>query len=107
MTEHTKYQAQLQSRLTELSSEARHLEEELRTPHSADAEERAVESEGDEVLEGLEQAAVAEMQQINDALKRIELGTFGACTHCGNDIDTERLDVLPHTPVCVNCAAGG
>lgn len=105
MANFNKYQEQLQSRLQELTSDAQHLEDELRAPHSADSEERAVETEGEEVLEGLEDAALAEIQQVKDALKRIELGTYGVCTHCGDDIDDERLAVLPHIPVCVSCAA--
>lgn len=29
------------------------------------------------------------------------------CVSCGNEIDPERLEVLPHTKTCVNCSREG
>ena len=42
--------------------------------------------------------------KINAALQRIEDGSYGFCVTCGNEISQERLDVLPATPFCRNCA---
>jgi DnaK suppressor protein len=42
---------------------------------------------------------------IETALERIENGTYGACEECSGSIPKARLDALPHTPVCVKCAA--
>lgn len=42
---------------------------------------------------------------IEDALERIENGTYGTCEECQGSIPKARLDALPHTPVCVKCAA--
>jgi DnaK suppressor protein len=42
---------------------------------------------------------------IERALERIENGTFGTCEECGGSIPKARLNALPHTPVCVKCAA--
>ena len=45
-----------------------------------------------------------EIRQIDAALARIDAGEYGACVTCGNDISAERLEVLPATPFCKNCA---
>lgn len=42
---------------------------------------------------------------IEEALDRIENGTYGVCVECGAKIPKVRLNVLPHTPYCVKCAA--
>jgi RNA polymerase-binding transcription factor DksA len=41
---------------------------------------------------------------IEAALGRIAHGDYGICVACGNPISEERLDVLPQTPKCRNCA---
>lgn len=38
-----------------------------------------------------------------DALRRIELGTYGYCATCGNAIPIDRLSVMPETAYCVGC----
>jgi DnaK suppressor protein len=38
------------------------------------------------------------------ALERLEDGTFGECLHCGNVIGEKRLEALPWTPYCIECA---
>jgi len=40
------------------------------------------------------------------ALARLDAGTYGTCTSCGQPIARERLEALPETPVCVVCKAG-
>ena len=74
-----------------------------RLPHP-DFEEQATEAENDEVLEGLDASGREELEMIDAALTRIDAGTFGVCTGCGERIDERRLDALPHTPFCVACA---
>ena len=43
------------------------------------------------------------LQRVEHALKLISEDRYGACTTCGEDIDTARLDVSPDTFVCVPC----
>jgi DnaK suppressor protein len=38
------------------------------------------------------------------ALRRIEDGTYGICTNCGRPIGEERLQALPWTNLCIDCA---
>ena len=40
---------------------------------------------------------------IDEALKRVEDGTYGSCLQCGKQISKKRLDALPHTELCINC----
>jgi len=44
------------------------------------------------------------LEQIRSALQRIEEGTYGLCEECGREIEQARLEALPLTPVCINCA---
>lgn len=95
----------LMARLGELDTRLHEIEDELDNPMSKDWEEAAVEREGDEVLEQLGQSGQDEILRIRAALKRIRDGEYGICVRCGDDISPERLDVLPDTPLCKNCAA--
>ncbi|MEV4412044.1 TraR/DksA C4-type zinc finger protein [Catellatospora sp. NPDC049609] len=45
------------------------------------------------------------LADLDDALRRCEEGTYGACERCGRPIPAERLDLLPSTRTCVACAA--
>lgn len=97
--------AQLEQRLRELGDRLAKIDAELDQPHSAGFAESAVEREGEEVLEDLGAAGLQEIRMIEAALKRIERDEYGVCVVCGDPISEERLDVLPHTPKCRNCAA--
>ena len=45
------------------------------------------------------------LYRIEDALRRLykESETFGVCHTCGNLIDFDRLDALPHARYCIDC----
>ena len=40
---------------------------------------------------------------IDDALKSMEIGTYGICQRCGNEIPPERLEVKPEATFCITC----
>ena len=40
---------------------------------------------------------------IDEALKRVEDGTYGNCIQCGKPIPKKRLEALPHTELCIAC----
>ena len=71
---------------------------------SADWSEQVTERENDEVLESLGNASEDELAMINSALKRIDSGEYFECSSCGEKIPTSRLELLPFTTVCVQCA---
>ena len=52
------------------------------------------------VLENEEQM----LEQIVQALDRVETGKYGRCQDCGQDIASERLQAIPYTAYCVECA---
>ena len=55
-------------------------------------------------LEGAqEQRDVDEMAQVETALHRLEGGTYGACTDCGERIPLARLHVQPAAQRCAPC----
>lgn len=45
------------------------------------------------------------IQQIEEALQRMDEGTYGTCENCGRPIGNERLEALPFTTRCVACQA--
>ena len=104
MTNVAERKAQLEARLAALEAKLQGIEEELDSHQSRDWEELAVEREGDEVLEGEGRAGKTEIAAIRAALKRVEEGSYGECVQCGEDIAEARLDLLPFTPFCAECA---
>lgn len=72
--------------------------------HSADWSEQAQERQNDEVLEAIGNESQHELTQINVALERIESGDYTSCTDCGEEISLKRLEAVPYTHLCINCA---
>lgn len=104
MPDRQHFKKRLLDRLKELDARLHGIEDELIEPSAADDEERATEREGDEVLEQLGNAGLEEITLIKHALTRIEDKSYGICLVCGEDISDERLELVPHTPKCRNCA---
>jgi DnaK suppressor protein len=68
---------------------------------AADAGDASVadESESEDFTEGQLDATI--LQQVQDALRRIENGTYGQCLVDGGPIDPKRLDAVPWAPYCI------
>ncbi|MCR9237704.1 MAG: TraR/DksA family transcriptional regulator [Alphaproteobacteria bacterium] len=103
--ETAKYKTRLLNRREELNTRLQTIEHDLDQKKDPDVEERAVEREGDEVMESLGQSGLLELKAIEAALSRIENGTFGICAQCEEPISEARLDVVPTAPLCRVCAA--
>lgn len=43
------------------------------------------------------------MQQIREALERMDAGTYGTCELCRNTIEYDRLSAYPEATVCGKC----
>jgi DnaK suppressor protein len=69
--------------------------------HLADTASETYERELDE---GLEEDARAQLRQVEEALARIEAGTYGTCAACGKEIPEERLEAVPWTTLCIDDA---
>ena len=96
----------LVDRRTELERRIERITDDVRRtgkPLDQDFAEQAVERENDEVMDALGAAARAELQQIRNALKRIESEEYGICVDCGEPIPLKRLEALPFSERCVAC----
>ena len=51
----------------------------------------------------LKQTDAKILQAIEEALQRVEAGTYGLCRDCGQMIADARLDAIPWTRVCITC----
>ena len=56
-----------------------------------------------EVDESLGENAEVIVREIDDALARIDAGTYGTCIRCGQPIPDERLAAVPYAVLCVSC----
>ena len=50
-------------------------------------------------------AAKVQLRAVQDALQRIEHGSYGTCADCGSAIPEGRLDARPEASRCVKCQA--
>lgn len=85
-----------EARLTESSSD--------RSPDPGNAEASSMKLEYAKEL-SIEQNTLDLLSKVARALERVAAGTYGTCESCGNSIPVERLDVLPYSTLCVECAA--
>jgi DnaK suppressor protein len=44
-----------------------------------------------------------QLELVDEALARLDAGTFGACVRCGRPIPADRLEALPWAPRCIDC----
>lgn len=52
-------------------------------------------------------SALAAVEEIDDAIRKIERGTYGRCETCHEQISRMRLRALPFARQCVRCKSGG
>jgi DnaK suppressor protein len=45
------------------------------------------------------------LRAIDEAIHRIDQGTYGICMECENEIAAARLEAVPWTRVCIDCKA--
>ena len=69
----------------------------------ADIGDMAVESYTKEFLFGKSEGDRHILQQIQEALARIDDQSYGICANCEGNINTKRLEAVPWTPFCVRC----
>ena len=51
----------------------------------------------------LEPRVLARHEELGDALRRLEDGSYGVCASCGTSIPFGRLLVMPETTRCMSC----
>ncbi|MFN0122854.1 MAG: TraR/DksA family transcriptional regulator [Blastocatellia bacterium] len=107
MSEYREIQQQLQARYDEIRQRLDRITRDVRHeggPLAQDFAEQATELENNEVLDALDNAIRAEMEQIRTTLTRLETGDYGVCQSCAGKIPRKRLEALPHISLCVRCA---
>jgi RNA polymerase-binding protein DksA len=91
----------LNDRLAKITDDVKHSEE----PLAKDFEEQATQTENDQVLDYLGNAARKEIAEIKQAIARIDKGEYGICQCCGEPIAKERLRAVPYANLCIKCAS--
>jgi DnaK suppressor protein len=65
--------------------------------------ERASDDAAGDLAAGLAEIESGELVQINEALRKMEDGTYGQCQGCGKPIPQKRLQIVPFAIRCVEC----
>lgn len=97
----------LEQRRAQLSGVAAQVEARLRHADGSfpdDWPERASVVAGEEVLEAIDNSGRAGIEEIRAAIARIDAGTYGTCTGCGEPVAPGRLQALPWAADCISCA---
>jgi DnaK suppressor protein len=96
------------------ANQLEHLEEHGASPYDDAVRDTGIETEAGadagqateeraELLASLE-AARRRVRAIDDALHRMDEGSYGTCASCGETIPAERLEARPLSVRCVRCA---
>lgn len=67
-------------------------------------EEQAIQRENEAILTKIDDNLNFEYLEVNRALERIAAGEYGICENCGAEITLKRLEAIPQTSVCIDCA---
>lgn len=97
----------LLERKLELEQRSAHAKSDMRhesDPLVADFADQATQREDDEVLAQISDSADAELLQIRRALLRLQQGEYEICARCGEPIAIARLQAVPATDRCTQCA---
>ena len=71
---------------------------------SANFSDQSQEMENQALVSALDTEGREELKLIEAALRRIADGTFGSCQKCGEEVQAARLEAVPYTRYCINCA---
>ena len=95
----------LEERRQEIQQKLKSLRETIPVEAGAvrDAEEQSVDDFVQEVDFALMQMKSETLARIDEAVQRLEDGTYGNCTECGSEIAEARLTALPFAALCRDC----
>jgi DnaK suppressor protein len=89
-------EAELSARVEREVSNARDSDEDVH-----DSGDDSVEDETTAEQFGVAEGDTATLDQVQEALERIDAGTFGRCVVDGEPIEPKRLEAMPWTPYCL------
>ncbi len=88
-------QAELQQHIATLTGSPAQPEDSIQASDGVvELEEEAVD---------LEETDIEQAVEVQQALARIDNGTYGICSNCGQPIPEKRLEAIPWATLCVNC----
>ena len=106
MKDYTELRKELELKRDELLERQNRIKISKRKEHAKDWEEQASERENDDVVDALGESIIIELEQIENAIGRIDQNTYEQCASCGETINEQRLLALPYTSLCIDCASG-
>jgi DnaK suppressor protein len=102
------FESLLRSRLAELTSHVDQLRRELVIDDEVDDEAmQAFRSNNREFVTSTMEREIRNISEIDQALGRIAKKEYGVCVTCETTIPDKRLQAIPWTRLCVDCAGGG
>ncbi len=111
-----KYSQILEEKRDQLRAQLRALEDEIsgrdrlsRQVSTEDFDESGGDAASDAVARNQNLAIISSLrdmlERVNNALAKIEAGSYGVCEVCGKNIPKKRLNVLPYATMCTDCRA--
>lgn len=91
--------------LASLADQSEDMKGLVKTVESGDEADVAADAIDRTLLTALGTQDANRLQQIDNALDRINQNTYGRCLKCGKEIPKERLEVLPYALMCITCAS--
>src|SRR5215467_7130584 len=97
-------EAEIQQHIATLTGSPAQSEDSIQASDGVlEPEEEAVDLEETDVEQAILDNEKTLLNEVQQALKRIENGTYGICTNCGQPIPEKRLEAIPWASLCVTC----
>ncbi len=95
----------LEARRQEIQDKLRSLRETFpaEAAEVTDTEEQSVHDFVRDVELALMEMKAETLSKIDEAMQRLQEGTYGTCAECGQEIAEARLRALPFATLCVSC----
>ena len=91
--------------LDSLADQSEGMKNLVKTVESGDEADVAADVIDRQLLTSIGTQDAIRLQQIENALDRINQDKYGRCIKCGKEIPAERLEVLPYALMCIQCAS--
>ena len=91
--------------LDSLADQSEDMKNLVKTVESGDEADVAADVIDRQLLTSIGTQDAIRLQQIENALDRINQDKYGRCIKCGKEIPEERLGVLPYALMCIQCAS--
>ncbi len=99
-----KYADKLRKRREQIVMTLSHLaKEQAEVEQNTDWLDRAAYESRVRLLDRLNDWYIEELEQIDNALARVVMKTYGICLACREPIDKQRLDTAPEREFCAGC----